>query len=145
MSNCGSGTLNPINAGDTVIKLTGASIAVSRTCTISLQVVPTGTGSFTNTIHPSDISTHQKVTIPGDTSATLVVSNIAITKNFTAANFEQGGTTSLTITLTNPGSNPLTNVHFVDTMPAGLSIVEPRGLFPEPVCTGTLVCKRTRS
>jgi LPXTG-site transpeptidase (sortase) family protein len=138
MSGCGSGTLNPISVGDTALHLTGATIATSGTCTITLEVATTGTGSFTNTIHPSDITTHQKVTISGNATATLVVRNITIAKNFVATNFEQGGTTTLTVSLTNPGSSPLTNVHFVDTMPAGIT-VSAAGSITGTGCTGTLV------
>lgn len=138
MSGCGSGTLNPISVGDTALHLTGATIAASGTCTITLEVATSDTGTFINTIHPSDITTHQKVTIPGDASATLVVRNISITKNFGSANFEQGGTTSLTITITNPGVNQLDNVHFVDTMPGGITVDNTPGTITGPGCTGTL-------
>jgi LPXTG-site transpeptidase (sortase) family protein len=137
LTGCGSGTLSPIVAGDTALHLTGGTIAINGTCTITLVVAVTGTGSFTNTIHPTDLSTFQKVTIPGDATATLVVRNIAITKQFGYTNFEEGGSTTLTITLTNPGAAPLTNVTFIDTMPAGLSVTA-IGTVSGPGCLGTL-------
>lgn len=138
MTGCGAGTLTPINVGDTELNLTGATIATGGTCTITLEVAVTGTGSFTNTIHSTDITTRQKVSIPGNATATLVVRNITIRKNFVAANFEQGGSTTLTITLTNPGTNPLTNVHFTDTMPPGITVTA-AGTITGTGCTGTLV------
>jgi LPXTG-site transpeptidase (sortase) family protein len=139
LSGCGSGTLNPIIAGATVLNLTGATIAPGGTCSISLDVTVTGTGPYVNTIHPSDVTTYQKVTIPGNATDTLIVRNIVITKNFGLTNFEAGGSSSLTITLANPSTvTTLNGVGFIDTMPSGLSVVNTPGTISGTSCSGTL-------
>lgn len=46
-----------------------------------------------------------------------------LTKAFSPASINEGGTTVLTFTIANPaGAPPLTNVGFVDTLPSGLAV-----------------------
>ena len=139
LSNCGSGTLDPLSSGDTTVTLSGASIAVGTTCRIRVDVETTGTGTYTNTIAPDDLTTHQQVTIPNDVDADLVVKNVELDKSFSPANFQAGGSSTVTITLTNPNTeSALTNVTFTDSMPANLRVVSGSGAISGTDCSGTV-------
>ena len=139
LSNCGSGTLEPLNPGDTTLTLSDASIAVEATCRIRVDVETTGTGTYTNTISPDDLTTYQKVTIPNDVSADLVVKNIELNKSFSPTNFQAGGTSTVTITFTNPNTeSALTNVTFTDSMPTNLIVVSGSGAISGTDCSGTV-------
>ena len=139
LSNCGSGTLNPIAAGDTAVNLSGASIAIGKTCRIRVNVETTGTGTFTNTITPDDLTTYQQVTIPGNVTARLVVKNVELDKAFSPANFQAGGSSTVTVTITNPDTeNALTDVTFTDFLPANLNAVDGSGSVSGTGCLGTV-------
>jgi uncharacterized repeat protein (TIGR01451 family) len=64
--------------------------------------------------------------------ATLTVTAAAmpptIAKAFNPATVSIGQTSTLTFTIMNPGSNPLTGVGFTDTFPANLFVQNPNGL-----------------
>ena len=129
LSNCGSGTLGSIAATDTEVNLTDASIAVGQTCQILVKVETISTGTFTNTIMPGNLTTYQKVTIPSNVTANLVVKNVELDKEFSPTNFQVGGTSTVTITITNPDmANDLTNVNFTDYLPDDLTVKSVIGL-----------------
>ena len=69
---------------------------------------------------------------------TATVAPPTMTKQFGAANIPLNGTTSLTLTVTNPGGNviPLTGVAFADNLPTGLLVATPSGLSNS--CGGTV-------
>lgn len=139
LSNCGAGTLEPLAIGDTSITLSGATIGVGRTCRIRVNVETDSTGTFTNTIAPGDLSNYQQVTIPSDASADLVVKNVELDKSFSPSNFQEGGTSTLTVTITNPNpGEDMTNVSFTDAMPANLTVVTDSGTLSGAGCLGTV-------
>ncbi len=146
LTNCGAGsTLDPIDVDYTEINLTGATIATGATCTIRVNVKVTGTGTFPNTIHPSDLTNYQHVTIPSNVTANLVVQNIRVDKSYSPTNFQVStGYSTLSITLTNPSlTNTLTNVHFTDAMDPDVSIdtLIPGAIsgVPGSLCSGDVV------
>lgn len=139
LSNCGSGTLGLVAAGDTELNLSGASIATGGTCRVQVDVEAAGTGTFTNTITPGNLINDQHVTIPGVVSANLVVRNVALDKSFSPTNFEAGGTSTVTITITNPDqTDPLTNVTFTDNLPPNLTVLSGSGGLSGTGCSGTV-------
>jgi uncharacterized repeat protein (TIGR01451 family) len=149
LTNCGAGALSgstdagvnwhTVAAGDTSLQLTGASVAVGKTCQIKVNISSASTGAYTNTIQPSDLSTYQKVTIPSNVSAKLTVKNVAISKSFSPVNVEAGGKSVVTITLTNPDATAdLTNAHFTDTLPTNLTVESGSGNLSGTGCLGAV-------
>jgi uncharacterized repeat protein (TIGR01451 family) len=70
-------------------------------------------------------------------SASLQVTELpapTITKSFTPASILPGGTTQLTITLTNPSTTAITGVQFTDQYPTGLE----NASAPSTTCGGTV-------
>ena len=79
----------------------------------------------------------QLTLVPGiDDLGGLVLSPPTIQKTFGAPNLILGGTTSLTITLTNSNPTPLNAISFTDALPAGLTVANPNGLNPLTGCNG---------
>jgi hypothetical protein len=54
--------------------------------------------------------------------------NASLTKSFSPKLITPSGTSTLTFTITNPGSESLTNVNFVDNFPSGVSVAGTPGL-----------------
>jgi len=132
---CGTGTITATAAGGT-IGLTGATLAGDGTCTFSVNVTATSTGSKVNTT--STITSTEGGTGTAAT-ATLMVNSAAptISKSFGAATVPLGGSTSLSFTITNPtGNGSSTGIAFSDTLPSGLLVSSPNGL--SGTCGGTV-------
>jgi LPXTG-site transpeptidase (sortase) family protein len=126
-TNCGSpvvhgpggGALAP---GDTSVVILSATVAKASTCTIQVNVVSDIEGVYSNTIPAGAIQNDQAVTNSAAAQAPLNVQRAGATKSFSPASFQQGGQSTMTITLRNPG-DAMTDIQFIDTLPAGLSVV----------------------
>jgi large repetitive protein len=106
-----------IAIGATGIKFSGASIPANGNCTITFNVTSNTAGVYVNTIAADGL-----VTPSGNnafpSSATLsVLARPTIVKAFTPANISPGGTSTLTITLSNSNAETLTTATFNDTFP----------------------------
>jgi uncharacterized repeat protein (TIGR01451 family) len=129
---CG-GTLT--TTAPTGIALSGATIAANSQCQFTMTVTGAASGNYTNTTGP--VSSTEGGT--GNTaSANLTVATPpSISKAFGASTIPLNGTTSLTLTITNPNSTvALTGVAFTDNLPAGLVVATPNGLVN--TCSGTV-------
>ncbi len=127
---CGGGAITAV-AGGGSISLVGATLPDGGSCTFTVNVTSTTSGTKVNTSGP--VSSTEGG--PGGTaSASLavgveVVAPPTIAKAFGAATVAVGATTSLGFTLTNPNpGTPLTGVGFSDALPAGLVVATPNGL-----------------
>jgi uncharacterized repeat protein (TIGR01451 family)/fimbrial isopeptide formation D2 family protein len=135
VNNCG-GTITGGTAGGNGIALTGGSIAVGGSCTISVDVVSATVGTYLNTSGTVS-STTPLVGTGNSASATLtVLPKPTIIKSFAAPVIAVNGTTTLTITVTNPSTTlALSNVAFTDSFPANLLVATPGALTSD--CGGT--------
>ncbi len=133
-NSCGGGTLTAA-PGTSVVTLTGGTVAANATCTIGVDVTPTSAGNITNTAGP--VSSANAGTGNTASDSVSVVQRPAITKTFGADTVPLGGTTSLTIVVSNPDlAVTQTGVAFTDTLPAGLVVATPpNGLIS--ACGGT--------
>ena len=94
-------------------------------CTFQVDVTGTLGGTYTNTIAAGALQTSNGNNAAA-ANANLVINNVApaITKAFGAAAIASGGSTSLTLTLTNPNSTLATlTAALVDALPANLTTV----------------------
>jgi fimbrial isopeptide formation D2 family protein len=135
VSNTCGGTVTAA-ANSTSISLTGGSIATpGATCTIVVNVTGTQSGTVTNTTGAVS-STNGGTGATSNTATLIVASPASVTKQFGAASIPLNGTTSLTITITNPNTNvSLTGLSFTDNLPAGLVVATPSAL--NNTCGGT--------
>jgi LPXTG-site transpeptidase (sortase) family protein len=144
-SNTCGGTINaPI--GGTSIALTGGAIPASATpptplgtCDIVIPVLSPLTstgGTAINTIPANTLTAVQPVTNFQPASASLVINRALVgTKTYSPLSIVLGGTSTVTITLTNRSSTPITGVTFTDTLPANLTV---SGTPTTPQCGGTV-------
>ena len=123
--NCG-GTVAAVAGGGTV-SLAGLSLDTSESCTFSVNVKGTSSGTKVNTTDP--ITSNEGAT-GGTATASIVVGTPPIVAiSFGAATLAVGGSTSLTFTITNPNLvDGQTGVGVSDTLPAGLVVATPNGL-----------------
>jgi uncharacterized repeat protein (TIGR01451 family) len=104
-------------AGATGIKFGSATIPANGNCTITFNVTSNTVGVYVNTI-PTDALITPSGNNAFPTSATLsVLARPVISKAFTPANISPGGTSTLTITLSNSNAETLTTATFNDTFP----------------------------
>lgn len=112
---------------------TGASIPLSSSCTVSVNVTATQGGAFQNI--SSFVSSSNGGTNSGAsgiaTASLTVIAPPSIEKLFAPNPVLQGGTSTLTFTVANPNtSNPISGVAFSDTFPiapAAMVVANPTG------------------
>src|SRR5258706_10284927 len=125
VNTCG-GTAAPLGSG--LVSLSGGTVAANTTCTITLDVTSGTIGTYNNT---SGNVTSTNGGVGNTASAPLVVTPPiqppSIAKSFTPATMALGGTSTLSLTITNPAGNPvtLTGVSVTDNLPAGITVANP--------------------
>ncbi|WP_211349056.1 ice-binding family protein [Micromonospora pisi] len=125
---CGGGTITATAGGGT-ISLTGATLPAGGSCTFSVNVTGTTSGTKVNTSSPVDSNESGPGAVASASVTVAVVTPPTIAKAFGATTIAADGTTSLSFTLSNPNVNtPLTGVTFTDALPAGLVVATPNGL-----------------
>ncbi len=135
VNNCG-GT---VTTGGNSIALTGASIPSNSSCTVSVDVTSSVAGTYNNTSGAVSSTTTTPFVIGTGNSASATLSVLpkpTISKLFAAPNIAVNGTTTLTLTVTNPSTTlALTNVAFTDNFPTNLLVATPSALASD--CGGT--------
>ena len=110
------GTLSGNAAGNATLGLTGATIPAGGSCTITIRVRGNAAATYVNTT--GAVAATGPIALTGNTaSATLSVGRPGITKSFAPSPILAGGTSVLTITLTNGTSVAMTSAAFTDTYP----------------------------
>jgi hypothetical protein len=109
------------------VGLSGGAIAGGGSCTFSVTVTGTTPGVKNN------VSGNVSANVAGagnQASDTLdVIAPPVITKSFLPNKFIPGGTTTVSLSITNPNSFAgLTGVAFTDALPSGLMVATPNGL-----------------
>ncbi|MCC6501452.1 MAG: sortase [Anaerolineales bacterium] len=139
---CG-GTINAPISGTSII-LTGGIIPASGTpptplgtCVITIPIqtpLTSAGGTVTNTIPANTLTADQPVTNFFPATAPLTVNRALVgAKSYSPTTIVVGGTSTVTITLTNRSSTNLTGVTFTDTLPANVTV----GAAPaSPQCGG---------
>lgn len=136
LSNCGSSASLTANSGGSSVTLSNATIPANSTCTIRVNVTSIVSGVYTNTIPAEAIQNQQGLTNGSPASADLNVQDIGLSKVFSPASFQAGGTTTLTITLRNPTGSAYTGVDLSDTLPGNVLTVIPGSA--TTTCGGTV-------
>ncbi|HEY3568750.1 MAG TPA: IPTL-CTERM sorting domain-containing protein [Thermoanaerobaculia bacterium] len=124
-SGCGSPTFAPA-AGNTSLSFSGGTIAISGTCTVSVSITATTSGAKANTTG-AVTSTNGGTGNTGSDTLT-VLSPPSISKAFSPSSIAVGGTSTLTLTITNLNAGTsLTGVAFTDSFPAGMEVAATPG------------------
>jgi uncharacterized repeat protein (TIGR01451 family) len=134
-SSCGgTGT---IAANQLSFSVTGATIPANGSCSVSVTVTSGTLGTYNNT---TSTVTSNNATTGAAASASLTVALLApptVLKNFTQSQIGIGGSSLMTITLSNPNSTAITGAAFTDSYPSGLvNSATPAGVSS---CTGATV------
>jgi uncharacterized repeat protein (TIGR01451 family) len=119
----GCGGTATATGGSTFISLSGGTIAAGGTCQLGLNVTGVAVGVDVNTT--GAISSTEGGTGRTASATITVLAPPMVTKSFGASSILVGGTTTMTLVLANPASNPvtLTGVGVSDTLPSGLAFV----------------------
>jgi uncharacterized repeat protein (TIGR01451 family) len=134
---CPGGVLGA-KPGATSISLSGVSLAVTASCSITVNVTSTGTGGVTDTIPVNAIVTDQGFSNSGVATTSLATqSNLGVVKQFLPNVVQPGTRARLRITFFNPTGVPVTGISLVDSLPAGLSV--PAGASPVSNCPGASI------
>jgi uncharacterized repeat protein (TIGR01451 family) len=134
-------------AGTRTVAISGATIpsqigGVPGICTVRFDVIMDGTAptTFVNNIPAGSITTAQNFSNPDAVSATLtrVITAVTLVKATAPPNINVGQPSTMTVTVTNPGAGiSLSNMGFVDTMPAGMVVYSVPSA--TTTCTGGVV------
>jgi len=123
-STCG-GTTTAAPVGGT-ISLSGGTIPASGSCTIAVDVTATSVGAYTNTLVINAVTSTNAIAGPATAATAITTAYLppTVTKSFGAVTLGLGSSTTLTLTLSNPGSNPatLTTLQVDDAFPSSMTL-----------------------
>ncbi len=112
---CAGTTPNTLNPGDTNLSFIGITIPANSNCTVTFDVTSSTSGINPNTT--SGVTTDQTAIGAGSNTANLSVTGTpTINKAFVPDTIQSGGTSTITLTLTNTNGTNLTNASFSDTL-----------------------------
>ena len=102
------------------LQLTNGTLPAGSTCTITAQVMAqmsAAEGTYTNKIPIGALTTNEHATNEVEADASLDVTSLSISKDFSPSTFAAGGTSTLTITIHNPSPNAFSGATLSDTLP----------------------------
>lgn len=116
-SNCGSEVNLISEAGGTSFTLQNAEVSANSSCYAYFYVEGIDEGYYVNSIPASALTTYEGVTNPNSSQDDLTVYGVRISKYFSASSILAGEDTStVTLTISNPYTQALTNAGLVDDM-----------------------------
>jgi uncharacterized repeat protein (TIGR01451 family) len=121
-TNCGSGSALA-TAGGITLGLSGGTVPVNGSCTVSADVLGATAGVYNNIIPVGAVTTANAGGNTAQATTTLtILQGPSISKSFSPSTIAPGGLSTLTITLINPTGAILTNANVTDPLPAGLVV-----------------------
>jgi uncharacterized repeat protein (TIGR01451 family) len=137
---CSGGTVTATASG-TSVGLTGATIPANGSCSVTVDVLSNISGTYTDSIAASAVSTYEGVSNTEPTSAQVTVSTPpTVSKQFAPTVIPPNGSSTLTIVLGNDNSSAATlSSTFTDTLPSApgaMTIQSPNGL--STTCPGVV-------
>jgi uncharacterized repeat protein (TIGR01451 family) len=111
------------NSGTGVWTVGTVANAATQTLQIQAKVVSSSAATNTATIAHSDQFDPNTANNSGGVTETPQQSDLALTKTVNDTTPNVGDTVTFTITMTNKGPNPATNVTVADALPAGLTLI----------------------
>jgi uncharacterized repeat protein (TIGR01451 family) len=121
---CTGGALTA-TVGSSAVILTGGSIPINGSCVLTVDVAAASGGSYINSLAVGALVTSNGASA-APAVATLTVSalsSVTLGKAFSPATIAAGGTSSLTITLSNASTTVATlNAPLTDTLPSGVVV-----------------------
>ncbi|MBI9043448.1 MAG: sortase [Anaerolineaceae bacterium] len=135
-------TLSAENPPNTGAEIPAGSLASPGTCTVSVVVSIASAGSYPNTIPANTLVTGEGLTNLDSASRTITVyptdQGLTGSKNISAATLMAGDPTQMTITLSAPADEAITDLGFEDNLPANMYVVNTGGYTTSNSCGGTL-------
>jgi uncharacterized repeat protein (TIGR01451 family) len=132
--------------GATSLLLNGGTIPVNSFCTVTVTIATTAPNTYlnttrTNTIPANAVTTDQGARNSVALSATVTVQTGArVTKAFSPVGITPGGTSRLTLTLSNFKATPITGINLTDVMPANVSVTS----LVSNTCNGSVTVAATQ-
>lgn len=125
-------------AGGASVALSGGTISALGSCTVTVSVRSATGGLYTNTIPAGGVTSTNGGANSVPATATLSVGQPGVAKAFAPSAFVAGGTSVLTITLSNPNAAAATisASPALDVLPAGMTIANPPA--PSTTCGTTI-------
>jgi uncharacterized repeat protein (TIGR01451 family) len=119
-----NGVVNATNTPTAQLSLTGGSLGVRASCTISVDVTSNSVGNYLNDIPAGTVTNTQGSTNPEPASDTLVVTILpTVSKSFSPAKIPVNGISTLTIQLGNGAASSITlSNDLIDTFPPGVVV-----------------------
>lgn len=137
--NCSSGSTatrtGGANAGTTV-GMSGGSLAPNGSCTVTVNVDSTTAGNYVNSTGTVTTTNAGTGSAASATLNVTALTALTATKAFGAATIPVNGTTTLTITLSNPNNAAITGIAFTDNYP--LNMVNAATPAAATTCGGTV-------
>jgi uncharacterized repeat protein (TIGR01451 family) len=120
LTNTCNGTISGATANSTAISLSGGSIGLLSSCSISVAVTSSTPGAYLNTT--SAVSSSGGTGSTSNTATLQVVKPASVAKAFSASPILLGTNATLSLTITNPNGIALTGVALTDTFPSNLVV-----------------------
>ena len=132
-----SGTVSAPANGST-ISLPSSTLTTTTACVIKVNVQSATAGTYNNTTG-APTSSNGGTGVVSNTATLTVTAPPTATKSFTPPSISSGGTSTLAITITEPGTDAgsMTGIGFTDTFPTGMTITSPSNNLSNN-CNGTV-------